>query len=68
MITFKVVEMANEPVVLILRDDKLIAVIHRHEKGVRLASEYYDGVQREPGLPPSVIIQFSEEQGRAKGT
>ena len=61
MVTFKVVEMDNEPVVLILRDDKLIAVIHRHEEGVRLVSEYYDGVQSEPGLPPSVIIKFSKD-------
>ena len=61
MITFKVVERDNEPVVLILRDDKLIATINRHEEGVRLVSEYYDGVQSEPGLPPSVIIKFSEE-------
>ena len=61
MITFKVVKRDNEPVVLILRDDKLIATIHRHEEGVRLVSEYYDGVQSEHGLPPSVIIKFSEE-------
>ena len=67
MITFKVVERDNEPVVLILRDDKLITAIHRHEEGVRLASQYYDGVQSEPGLPPSVIIKFSEGLRRAKG-
>jgi len=59
MITFKVVEGNDEPVVLILRDDKLMAVIHRHEKGVRLVSQYYDGVQSEPGVPPGVIIKFS---------
>jgi len=68
MITFKVVERDNEAVVLILCDDKLIAVIHRHEEGVRLVSQYYDGVQSEPGLPPSVIIKFSEGLRRAKGT
>ena len=68
MITFKVVKRDNESVVLILRDDKLIATINRHEEGVRLVSEYYDGVQSEPGLPPSVIIKFSEGLRRAKGT
>ena len=68
MITFKVVKRDNESIVLILRDDKLIATINRHEEGVRLVSEYYDGVQSEPGLPPSVIIKFSEGLRRAKGT
>jgi len=61
MITFKVVERDNEPVVLILRDDKLIAVIHRQGKGIRLVSQYYDGVENEPGVPPSAIIKFSEK-------
>jgi len=59
MITFKVVKRDNEPVVLILRDDNLLAVVHRHEEGLRLVSEYYDGVESEPGVPPSVIIKFS---------
>jgi hypothetical protein len=58
----------DEPVVLILRDDKLIATIQRHEEGIQLVSQYYDGVQSEPGLPPSVIIKFSEGLRRAKGT
>ncbi|GAI25291.1 unnamed protein product [marine sediment metagenome] len=61
MITFKVVKRDNESIVLILRDDKLIATIYRHEEGVRLVSQYYDGVQSEPGVPPGVIIKFSEE-------
>ena len=68
MITFKVVKRDNESIVLILRDDKLIATINRHEEGVRLVSEYYDGVQSELGLPPSVIIKFSEGLRRAKDT
>jgi len=68
MVTFKVVKRGDESVVLILRDDNLIAVIHRHKEGVRLVSQYYDSVQSEPGSPPSVIIKFSEELRRAKGT
>jgi len=62
MITFKVVEMDDQPAVLILRDAKLIAVIRRHEEGnIRLASQYYDGIESEQGVPPSVIIKFSGE-------
>jgi len=68
MVTFKVVKRGDESVVLILRDGNLLAVIHRHGKGVRLVSQYYDGVQSEPGPPPSVIIKFSEGLRRAKGT
>jgi len=64
MITFKVVERDNESVVLILRDEKLIAVIHGHEEGVRLVSEYYDGVQSESGVPLSVIIKLYEGGGK----
>ena len=62
MVTFKVVQSNNEPVVLISREDKLIGAIHRHEEGIRVVSEYYDGVQSERGLPPSVVIKFSEEK------
>ena len=61
MITFKVVQSDKEPVVLILRDEKLIAAIHRHEQGVRLASKYYVGVQDDPGVPPGVIIKLSQK-------
>ena len=68
MITFKVVKRGNESVVLILRDDNLIGTINRHVEGIQLVSQYYDGVQSELGLPPSVIIKFSEGLRRAKGT
>ena len=61
MITFKVAKRGNESVVLTLRDDNLIGTINRHVQGIQLVSQYYDGVQSEPGLPPSVIIKFSEE-------
>ena len=60
MISFKVVKRDNESIVLVFRDDKFIATINSHEEGVRLASQYYDGVQSEPGVPPGVIIKFSE--------
>ena len=59
MITFKLVKSGDQPVVLILRDDKLIAAIHRHGEGVRLVSGYYDGVETETGPPPGVVIKFS---------
>jgi len=63
MITFKLVK-GDKPVVLIFRDGKLIAAIHRHEEGVRLVSEYYDGVQNEPGSPPSVVVKFSKNKAK----
>ena len=70
MITFKVAQTkTGKPMVEVWRDDIFIAGILEYKEGnIRLISGYYDGVQSEPGLPPSVKIKFSEEQGRAKGT
>lgn len=69
MITFKVLESDDQPVVLISRDDKLLGVIHQYGEGqIRLASRYYDGVITEPGPPPAVVIKFSAEPGTAEGS
>jgi len=69
MITFKVAQTkTGKPMVEVWRDDIFIAGILEYKEGLRLVSEYYDGVQSELGLPPSVIIKFSERLRRAKGT
>jgi len=70
MITFKVPQTkTGKPMVEVWRDDIFIAGILEYKEGnIRLISEYYDGVQSEPGVPPSVIIKFSEGLRRAKGT
>ncbi|KKL86294.1 hypothetical protein LCGC14_1946180 [marine sediment metagenome] len=63
MITFKVVKSGDERIVLILRDDKLIAVIRRYEEGkIRLVSQYYDGIINDSGPPLAVIIKFAQKQ------
>ena len=70
MITFKVAQTeTGKPMVEVWRDDIFIAGILEYKEGnIRLISEYYDGVQSESGVPPSVIIKFSEGLLRAKGT
>lgn len=70
MITFKVAQTkTGKPMVEVWRDDIFIAGILEYKEGnIQLISGYYEGVQSEPGLPPCVIIKFSEEQGRVKGT
>ncbi len=69
MITFKVAQTkTGKTMVEVWRDDIFIAGILEYKEGnIQLISEYYDDVQREPGLPPSVIIKFSEEQGERRG-
>ena len=62
MITFKVVFSDDEPMVLILRDDKLIAALHRYGEGkIRLTSKYLDGVERDSAEIPGLIIKLKGE-------
>ncbi len=61
MITFRLARTGTgKPMVEVWRDDIFIADIYEYEEGnIHLVSKYYDGVQSEPGLPPSVVIRFS---------
>lgn len=49
----------HKPMVEVWRDDTFVASIYGHQEGIRVVSKYYDGIQGEPGLPPSVVIKFS---------
>ncbi|MBA7593462.1 hypothetical protein ES703_00382 [subsurface metagenome] len=43
------------------REGVFVAGIYPHEDGIRLVSKYMDGVEHEPGYPPSVIVHLSKE-------
>lgn len=49
----------GEPMVEVWRDDIFVAGIYGHEKGVRLVSKYFDGVEHEPNYPPGVVLKLS---------
>lgn len=67
MISFRLARTeADEPVVEVFRDDVFLATIYGHQEGIRVISKYYDGIQGEPGWPPSVVIKFSVASKRKK--
>ena len=41
------------------RDGVFVAGIYPHEDGLRIVSKYMDGVEHEPGYPPSVVMHLS---------
>lgn len=42
------------------RDGQLVAGIYPHEDGIRIVSNYLDGVEHEVGMSPSIVIKFSK--------
>ncbi|GAI78352.1 unnamed protein product, partial [marine sediment metagenome] len=42
------------------RDGVFVAGIYPHEDGIRIVSKYMDGVEKEPGYPPAVVVQLSK--------
>ena len=54
----------SKPMVEVWRDDTFVASIYGHEEGVRLVSNYFEGVYYDPHdplSPPSVIIKLAEK-------
>jgi len=41
------------------RDGVFVAGIYAHEDGVRIESEYMDGVKHETEYPPAVVVSLS---------
>ena len=50
----------GKPMVEVWREEEFIAGIYVHEDGIRIVSKYFDGVEGEAGMPPSVVIKFSK--------
>ena len=42
------------------RDGVFMAGIYPHEDGIRIVSKFMDGVNQEPGYPPSVVVHLSD--------
>ena len=63
MIKFKLAThtQSGRTMVEVFRDDTFVAGIYGHEKGIQLVSKYFDGVERNPGYPPSVVIKLAEK-------
>jgi len=40
-------------------DGCVIGRIYPHSEGIRIVSEYLDGVQHEAVMPPAVVVRFS---------
>jgi len=50
----------QEPIVEIWRNGEFIGSIYGHSDGLRIFSEYYDGVIHEPTSTPSVFVKLRE--------
>lgn len=53
-------KMPSNQMVELWRDGVFVAGVYPHKDGIRIASKYMDGVKRESGYPPSVVVYLSE--------
>ena len=62
MFTFRVEthQMTGKPKVEVHKDGEYIADIYGLEDGLRIVSKHLDGVEHEPGSPPTIVIRFTK--------
>lgn len=51
---------SGKPMAELWKNGQFIAGIYPHQDGLRIVSKYLDGVEHQPGYPPSVAIRFSK--------
>jgi len=56
----KAIDKEGQEMIEVSQNGCVIGRIYPHPEGIRIVSEYLDGVQHEPGMPPAVVIRFSE--------
>lgn len=55
----KAIDEAGEEMIEVSQDGRAIGRIYPHPEGVRIVSEYLDGVHHEAVMPPAVVVRFS---------
>ena len=50
----------RKPMVEVWREEEFIAGIYVHEDGMRIVSNYLDGVEHETDRPPSIVIKLAK--------
>ena len=55
----KAIDEAGEEMIAVSQNGRAIGRIYPHPEGIRIVSEYLDGVQHEAVMPPTVVVRFS---------
>lgn len=56
----KAIDKEGQEMIEVSQNGCVIGRIYPHSEGIRIVSEYLDGVQHEPGMPPTVVVRFSD--------
>jgi len=52
-------ELPGKQIVEVWRDGEPMAGIYPHEDGIRIVSQYMDGVKHETEYPPAIVVRLS---------
>ena len=55
----KAIDGAGQEMIEISQDGVVIARIYPHPEGIRIVSEYLDGVEHEAVMPPALVVKFT---------
>ena len=56
----KIDPVTGKPMVEVWREEEFTAGIYVHEDGLRIVSNYLDGVEHETDMPPSIVIKLAK--------